>query len=119
MTADHPDVIRADVLRSLGADRETVEELSTYCDNPFPVDALPQPPALPLPEEAHTTDWRDYLDEQGDDPFGFLQSRLVQLNIPIQEGVSKTAKRVFRRPLRMLTSFAAANRLTKVPLAAG
>jgi hypothetical protein len=91
MTADHPDVIRSDVLRSLGADRETVEELSTYCENPFPVDALPQPPALPLPEEAHTTDWRDYLDEQGDDPFGFLQSRLVQLNIPIQEGVSKTA----------------------------
>jgi len=84
------DETRREILRSLGADRRTIEELAAYCENPFPAAALPAPPVLPLKDEQHTRDWREYLDRRRDDLFGFLQSRLVQLNIPIQQGVSKT-----------------------------
>lgn len=82
--------VRTEVLRSLGADQGTVEELAAYCENPFPLTALPASPVLPLQDEAHTTDWRDYLSPGPDDLFGFLQQRLVQLNIPIKQGISKT-----------------------------
>jgi len=74
----------------LGADQPTVEELTAYCSNPFSVAALPSPPVLPLQDEAHVDDWRDYLDQPGEDLFHVLQSRLPQLNIPVRQGISKT-----------------------------
>jgi hypothetical protein len=67
------------------------EDLAKYCRNRFAVEELPSPPVLPLQDEAHVDDWREYLDQPGDDLFRSLQSRLVQLNIPIRKGISKTA----------------------------
>ncbi len=65
MDQDDHGRICSDILRSLGADQPAVEELAAYCCNPFSVEVLPSPPVLPLQDEAHVDDWRDYLDEPG------------------------------------------------------
>jgi hypothetical protein len=78
------------VFRSLGSSQDAAAELCRYCSNSFSLSALPTPPVLPLEDEGHVTDWREYLDLAHDDLFEFLQHRIVQLSIPVSEGVSLT-----------------------------
>jgi len=82
--------IRSDLLQSIGGDPSSVAEVMNYCENPFKCQSLPDCPVLPLPEEGHLIDWRHYVVRQGDDPFGFLQERIPQLSIPVQDGISST-----------------------------
>lgn len=84
--------IRSDLLQSIGGDPSSVAEVMDYCENLFKRQFRPGYPVLPLPEEGHVIDWRHYAAAQGDDPFGFLQERIPQLSIPVQDGISSTER---------------------------
>ena len=82
--------MRKDVLRSLGADAPTADELLRYNENVF---LTPSPlPDFPLPDEAFVPVWEQYSDEctraGGILP---LMKYLVQLRFPIVEGMSRNA----------------------------
>lgn len=78
---------RTAVLRRAGARDGVIEELLAYNDNAFDFGALPQPPALPLADEAHVVAWREYAAAEGG-AFDTLQRVLVQLRFPVQAGIS-------------------------------
>jgi hypothetical protein len=79
---------RRSVLRSLGPDEDTLEEVSRYCESRFGTVVAPAP-VLPLADEPHLLDWRRYAAEAGGRPFEYLRERIPQLWIPVAEGVSK------------------------------
>jgi hypothetical protein len=76
---------RAAILREHGASPSQVEELLAYNQNVF---SSPQEPAS-LSPEPHATVWADYCqaaETQG--AFAVLQQKLMQLQFPIQAGIS-------------------------------
>jgi len=80
--------VRQRVLAELNSDQDVAQEVLDYCANPFI--NKPADHELPLEDEVHLADWRRYRDEAGAEPFSYLQSKIAQLNIPIQEGISKS-----------------------------
>lgn len=86
------------MLVGLGGSPAAVDHVLAYCEG-FDSAAIGSAPPLPLEAEPHLLDWRAYLAGAGEDPFGLLQEKLPQLNVPIREGVSATEAyaRVARR----------------------
>jgi hypothetical protein len=82
---------RADVLTNFGANASEVEELLAYNQNVFDRNTLNSPIQFPLVSETHVSAWEEYAviaREIG--VFETLKQRLVQLQFPIQQGISKT-----------------------------
>ncbi|MFB2982825.1 hypothetical protein [Microseira sp. BLCC-F43] len=83
---------RADVLTYFGASAASVEELLAYNENVFHRHKLTHPVKFPLAPETHVSAWEEYAvaaKEIG--AFEVLKQRLVQLQFPIQEGISQTS----------------------------
>lgn len=81
---------RNSVLRELSDDQNAIEQVFQYCNNPFNPDLLNTGHVFPLPEELHVKDWRAYCSGSGGDQLSFLQTKIVQLNIPVREGISQS-----------------------------
>ena len=82
------DLFRRQLLQAFGASGATLDALLAYNLNPFATDGFG---ALPLPDEPHLTAWDDYLqDARSSGVFDALAARLVQLQFPIQAGISQT-----------------------------
>lgn len=80
---------RARVLAAFGADATLSAELVAYDahglgDAPIPADI-----AFPLDDEPFVDVWREYARDVTASGFGALASRLVQLQFPIEEGISQ------------------------------
>ncbi len=81
---------RRELLLSLGASDECLEQLLSYCQSPFERQDLAEV-RLPLADEAHIPVWRDYERESREDGVqSALGRRLVQLRFPVEEGISAT-----------------------------
>lgn len=82
---------RSAVLAQLGATEAEIEELLAYNHNDFHRDGFVAPAAVPLESEPHVADWERYqADISSLGVLGALRSRLVQLQFPIQSGISQT-----------------------------
>lgn len=83
--------LRADVLAAHGASVAQIEELLAYNENVFDSSGLKPPLNLPLEPELHVAAWMQYAAiAQEIGTFAALQPRLVQLQFPIQAGISQT-----------------------------
>jgi hypothetical protein len=81
---------RSQILANYGATPEEIQELLSYNANVF--DPISQDQAFPLAPEPHVSAWQDYLAEaETIGVFAALQRALVQLQFPIQAGMSQTA----------------------------
>lgn len=81
----------AKVLARYGATAEEIEELLTYNQNIFNSTALSPNQTFPLESEPHVTAWKRYYSHaQEIGVFAVLRSALVQLQFPIQAGISQT-----------------------------
>ncbi|MEY3870804.1 MAG: hypothetical protein RLZZ338_4698 [Cyanobacteriota bacterium] len=81
---------RSRVLAEYGASSKEIEELLLYNQNIFDLSALPQNQTFPLESEPYITAWqRDYSQSQELGVFTALKSSLVQLQFPIQAGISE------------------------------
>lgn len=79
------------VLRELGATTSEVEELLIYNENVFK--KLPETllSSIPMEDELFVSAWEGYVQEANlYGVFPVLQEKLVQLQFPIREGISKT-----------------------------
>lgn len=79
------------VLRELGATTSEVEELLTYNENVFK--KLPETllSSITMEDELFVSAWEGYVQEANlYGVFPVLQEKLVQLQFPIREGISKT-----------------------------
>jgi hypothetical protein len=82
---------RANVLAAYGASNKEIEELLAYTENVFDSSCFAEPLKLPLPPEPHVATWQRYVTQaQEIGVFPTLQTHLVQLRFPIQEGISQT-----------------------------
>lgn len=82
---------RTEVLSTYGATSSEIAELLTYNQNRFDHAGF-QARVFPLPPEPHLSVWEEYAvaaDRVG--ALGALQPRLVQLQFPIQAGISEQA----------------------------
>lgn len=81
---------RSDILIHYGATPSEVEELLAYNENVFAQQEFEDLPAFPLESEPHVATWEAYQEEakQGG-VFATLQSKLPQLQFPIQVGMSE------------------------------
>ncbi|MBP1995587.1 DUF7005 family protein [Paenibacillus eucommiae] len=84
---------RKEVLRSFGAGIAEAEELLAYNKNRFvqsaeQIQSLPQ---FPMADEGFVPVWEAYLKETKDrNLIDVLRSKLIQLQFPIQQGISQT-----------------------------
>ena len=80
----------ANLLASHGTTASEIKELLAYNRNVFDR-SVEEAPALPLPAEPHVAAWERYAREaaEGGAPDA-LRRRLVQLQFPIREGISRT-----------------------------
>jgi hypothetical protein len=86
-----PRIERARVLVACGASDTEVEELLAYNENVFDPTRLKHPLNFPLEPELHVATWIEYVAiAQQVGTFQALQQRLVQLQFPIQAGISQT-----------------------------
>ncbi|MDD4869908.1 MAG: hypothetical protein PHR77_05050 [Kiritimatiellae bacterium] len=82
---------RRQVLQKLGASAQAEQDLLLYNSTTFDTSADRFPAALPLPSEAHIKTWKRYLDETSDRGlYRVLRDRLVQLQFPIEKGISSS-----------------------------
>jgi hypothetical protein len=82
---------RKQVLAQFGANEAEVGELLAYNQNVFDHSALQAGLSLPLANEPFVPFWEAYAEEAKHiGVFDVLRKRLVQLNFPIQEGISTT-----------------------------
>jgi hypothetical protein len=82
---------RAGILATYGASAYEIKELLTYNQNVFDHSSLTLPLQFPLSPEPHVAAWEKYVaDAREMGVFQALQQRLVQLQFPIQEGISQT-----------------------------
>lgn len=82
--------VRRRVLQSHGADAETLSELLAFNKNVFTLPDAASPVQFPLPDEPFVSTWLEYAQHaKPGTVFDFLQQRLVQLNFPIQDGISQ------------------------------
>jgi hypothetical protein len=83
---------RKSVLAHFGATGSEIDELLDYNQNVFDHSALQAGLSLPLEDEPFAPVWETYADDAKHiGVFAALRKRLVQLNFPIQEGISATA----------------------------
>ncbi len=83
--------LRIKVLSELGASGQEQEELLGYNQNLFRNEPANLPTSFPLPSEPHVEAWKGYLeDSKGMDLFRVLQSKIVQMQFPIKEGISRS-----------------------------
>lgn len=83
--------LRANVLIAHGASSSEVTELLAYNQNQFDQSSLDSPLAIPLDSEPHIAVWRQYAEEAEQmGVYAALKPRLVQLQFPIQAGISDT-----------------------------
>ena len=81
---------RAGVLAAYGASGLEIEELLVYNENVFDRHCLTLPLKLPLESELHVSAWRQYAAAAREiGVFAALKQRLVQLQFPVQEGISQ------------------------------
>ncbi|MBF0240311.1 MAG: hypothetical protein HQM12_21610 [SAR324 cluster bacterium] len=84
---------RAEILKKAGACPSEIEELLAYNTNYF----QHQQPVLeylrfPLEDELFVTDWKHYIHEaEQQGAFHMLQKKLVELQFPVQPGISMTS----------------------------
>ena len=91
METTHRQTLRSNILAAHGADIAQVEELLAYSENVFAQGRLNLPLNFPLESELHVATWMHYVaiaHEIG--TFEALKQRLVQLQFPIQAGISQT-----------------------------
>lgn len=82
---------RQDVLANLGVASEWIEELLRYNANQFDHSLLGPTLTVPLPDEPFVSVWTEYANEaRRNNALEVLKKYLVQLNFPIQEGISST-----------------------------
>lgn len=82
---------RASILENYGANSSEIEELLVYNQTFFDHDACQISQQFPLESECHIASWKDYIAESKKiGVFETLKQKLVQLNFPIQEGISQT-----------------------------
>ncbi|NOZ20372.1 MAG: hypothetical protein GXP25_04705 [Planctomycetes bacterium] len=89
--SDSPEDERTEILASYGAGGSVAGELLAYNRNVFNHSKAVLPPSFPLPDEPFIEVWNEYAadaDERG--AFDALKPRLVQLQFPIQAGISET-----------------------------
>ena len=83
--------LRRKSLAAYGADVAQAEELLAYSDAVFAQQRLEHPVTLPLEDELHVATWRQYAAiAHKIGAFETLKQRLVQLQFPIQAGISQT-----------------------------
>jgi hypothetical protein len=81
---------RIRVLRAFGAEGATIDELLRYNTNHFDQTLALTPRSYPLADEEFVSTWTDYVNNAGfGKVFDLLKIRLVQLNFPIREGISR------------------------------
>jgi len=79
------------ILRLFGAGQSEVDQLLEYVANPLRLSALPSEIRLPLADEPFASTWREYaLQAAQEGCVPTLKKRLIQLNFPIQAGISTT-----------------------------
>ncbi len=82
---------KSKILKTHGAGVEEIEELSVYNQNLFDTLNLPKTLTFPLESESHITIWQEYLSLANKiGVWSTLKNALVQLNFPVQEGISQT-----------------------------
>jgi hypothetical protein len=82
---------RIRVLRAFGAEGATIDELLRYNTNHFDQTLVLAPRSYPLADEEFVSTWTSYVKNAGSGKvFDFLKTRLVQLNFPIREGISRS-----------------------------
>ncbi len=83
--------LRESVLASYGADTLATKELLAYNQNVFDRSCLKLPVKFPLASEMHVSIWKEYAaTAEVVGAFDVLKQRLVQLQFPIEEGISHT-----------------------------
>jgi hypothetical protein len=83
--------VRKNVLRGYGASAETAEEVLAYNANAFKRPERGSVFEFPLADEEFVATWTSYAAEScSGQLFEFLKAPLVQLNFPIQEGISRS-----------------------------
>lgn len=76
-------------LQLFGAGQSEVDQLLEYVANPLKLSALPSQIRLPLADEQFASAWREYaLQAAQEGCVPTLKKRLIQLNFPIQAGIS-------------------------------
>lgn len=79
---------RVKVLKALAATTSEIDELLAYNQNVFDHEKSWE---LPLPDELHVATWERYRKEaETKGVFPILQSQLIQLQFPIEAGISNT-----------------------------
>jgi len=82
---------RIGILRAYGAASNTLDELLRYNANHFDQAAVLAPRTYPLADEEFVSTWVAYAKNADCGKiFDFLRARLVQLNFPIREGISRS-----------------------------
>ncbi len=88
--APFEDADRRRLLVELGAATESLPELLDYTRTPYRQGLGELSSDLPLAEEPHLEAWRDYAAEAASvGAAAVLRSKLVQLELPIREGISR------------------------------
>jgi hypothetical protein len=83
---------RREILTGLGADPAQIDELLHYNANVFDHSSLDSTLSFPLKDESFVPVWEQYVAEaQQRNTLDVLKKYLVQLNFPVQEGISKTS----------------------------
>jgi hypothetical protein len=81
---------RIRVLQAFGAEGATIDELLRYNTNHFDQTSVLAPRSYPLNDEEFVSTWTGYVKNAAfGKVFDFLKTRLVQLNFPIREGISR------------------------------
>ncbi len=82
---------KSKILETHGAGIKEIEELSVYNQNLFNTVSLSPSLTFPLQPEPHIPLWQEYLNSASKiGAWSTLKNVLVQLNFPIQEGISQT-----------------------------
>ena len=83
--------LRTRILKAYGANDSDMEELLAYNENVFNTANLEPPITFPLAPEPYMATWETYRDEATEKgTFETLKKRLIQLQFPIQAGISQT-----------------------------
>lgn len=85
-------LLRRNILKEFGAPVDAMDELLFYNENLFHKDETMRV-SFPLPDEPFVATWKNYyLDAQTNGVYSTLRKNLVQLQFPIQEGISATER---------------------------
>ncbi len=86
-------LLRSNVLKELGATEAEMDELLHYNENIFYRQNEFNRSSFPLPDEPFVAAWENYaLEAEVNGVYATLRNYLVQLQFPIQEGISATER---------------------------